>query len=93
MGSGVIYGACTAICSHEKIAWWEVVPGAMDSAAAKHLANSYGTLAGSVAAIAQVNFLYLYVGYLGGYVLIIFYVRKEKRHGKVSCLKIGLLKH
>lgn len=34
----------------------KVVPGAMDSAAAKHLSHAYGTFAERVAAIAQVYF-------------------------------------
>lgn len=72
----LIYGACTAICG-------KVVPGAMGGAAAKHLVHSYGTLAERVVGMAQVNFLYLSVGDLGGYVLIILYVLKEKRHENV----------
>lgn len=35
----------------------KVVPGVMDSSAAKHLAHAYGTLAERVAAIAQVRLL------------------------------------
>lgn len=34
----------------------KVVPGVMDTAAAKHLSHAYGTLAERVAAIAQVGF-------------------------------------
>lgn len=36
----------------------KVVPGAMDTAAAKHLSQAYGTLAERVAAIAQVCLYY-----------------------------------
>lgn len=35
----------------------KVVPGVMDTAAAKHLSHAYGTLAERVAAIAQVSLL------------------------------------
>lgn len=36
----------------------KVIPGAMDTAAAKHLSHAYGALAERVAAIAQVHFLH-----------------------------------
>lgn len=50
----------------------KVVPGAMDTAAAKHLSHAYGVLAERVAAIAQVcfflssscYFFFLFVGYM-----------------------------
>lgn len=35
----------------------KVVPGAMDTAAAKHLSHAYGTMAERVATIAQVRFI------------------------------------
>lgn len=39
----------------------KIVPGVMDTAAAKHLSRAYGTLAERVAAIAQVGFCILSV--------------------------------
>ena len=37
----------------------KVVPGVMDTAAAKHLSHAYGTMAERVASIAQVSFFYV----------------------------------
>lgn len=42
----------------------KVVPGSMDTAAAKHLSHAYGTFAERVAAIAQVTILSPYVGFI-----------------------------
>jgi len=45
----------------------KVVPGVMDSAAARHLSHAYGTLAERVAAIAQVclhYFIFLIVNFI-----------------------------
>lgn len=39
----------------------KVVPGVMDTAAAKHLSHAYGSLAEKVAAIAQVLFILLFL--------------------------------
>lgn len=42
----------------------KVVPGVMDSVAAKHLSRAYGTLADRVATIAQVCFYYFIFLYI-----------------------------